>query len=52
MADLLSSLVEYFSNMDWDALMADFQVIIDGVDFDLVVETFKSLADTISALFA
>ncbi len=49
---LFESLGEYFSTMDWDALIADFSVILEGINFDLIKETFQSLVDTISALFA
>lgn len=49
---LFESLVEYFSTMDWNTLLADFQVIIEGINFDLVIETFQSLFDTIGSLFA
>ncbi len=52
MAALLESLVEYFSTINFDTLIADFQVIFEGIDFDLVVETFKSVYETIAALFA
>lgn len=49
---LFASLGEYFETMDWDALIADFSVILEGINFDLIKETFQSLIDTISALFA
>ncbi len=49
---LLESLAEYFSNINWDSLLADFSVILEGINIDLIKETFQSLVDTISALFA
>lgn len=50
--DLFESLGEYFSTMDWDTLLADFLAIFEGINFDLVIETFQSLFDTIGSLFA
>ncbi len=49
---LFDSLSEYFSTMDWEALIADFSVIVEGIDFTVIVDTFNSLIDTISSLFA
>ena len=49
---LFESLAEYFSNINMDSLIADFSVILDGINIDLIKETFQSLVDTISALFA
>lgn len=49
---LFESLAEYFSNINWDNLLADLSVILEGINFDLIKETFQSLIDTISALFA
>ncbi len=50
--ELFESLGEYFSTMDWDTLFADFFAIFEGINFDLVIETFQSLFDTIGSLFA
>ena len=49
---LFESLAEYFSTLNMDSLLADFSVILDGINIDLIKETFQSLVDTISALFA
>lgn len=49
---LFESLSEYFSTIDWNALIADFSVIVEGIDFSLITETFESLFETIGSLFA
>ena len=50
--ELLNSLVEFFSTLDVDALIADLSMIVENIDFDLIVETVNSLVATIQALFA
>ncbi len=49
---LFESLGEYFTTMDWNTLIADFSAILEGINFDLVIDTFESLFETIGSLFA
>lgn len=50
--ELFESLADYFSTMDWNTLFADFTAILEGINFDLIIETFESLFETIGSLFA
>ncbi len=50
--DLINSIVEFFSTVNFDELVDDLKMIVEGIDFQVIADTFNSLVETIKSLFA
>ena len=48
---LINSLVEYFSNFNWEEAVNSIKMIIENFDTQLIEDTFKSLVDFIQSVF-
>ena len=48
---LITSLVEYFTNFNWDEALNSIKMIIENFDTQLIEDTFKSLIDLIESIF-
>ncbi len=49
---LFSSIVEFFSGADMDSLLGDLGMIVEGIDLEILGETFGAFGDILKDLFA
>ncbi len=49
---VFDSIAEFFTTMDFDALIEDLGAIVGNIDFTLIKETLSSLIVTLKDLFA